>query len=76
MSKRSVYLNITKIGRLITIWDEVFCKLRVSVDGMAIKNKIFLDYSHFIEKNIDVVEEYLEFQISVSFELCIDEEFI
>ena len=43
---------------------------------MAIKNKIFLDYSHFIEKNIDVVEEFLEFQISVSFEFCLDEEFI
>ena len=41
VSKVSVYLKITRIGRLITIWGKVFCKLRVSFDGLATSKNIF-----------------------------------
>ena len=76
MSKVSVYLNIPIVERVITIWDELFCKLRVSFDGLVIRNKVLSKSSHRIETHIDVVVEVLEVQISVSFGLCIDEEFI
>ena len=43
---------------------------------MVTSKKVFYEYSHRIETHIDVVVEVLEVQSSVSFELCIDEEFI
>ena len=58
------------------IWDEVFCKIRVSFDGLVIKKKVFSEYSHHIETNIDVVVEVIELQSSASFELRLDKEFI
>ena len=76
MSKGSVYLNIPGIGRVITIWGEVLCKPRVSFDVLVIRKKVFLESSHCIEKNLDVVVEVLEVQRSVAFELCLNEEFI
>ena len=75
MSKGSVRLIITRIGRVITIWDEVLFKLRVSFDGILIRNKVFYESSHHIETNIDVVLEVLEVQSSVAFEFCFDEYF-
>ena len=69
-------MNVPGIIRVIEIWDEVFFKLRVSFDGMVIRNKVFSEYSHHIETHIDVVKEALEIQSSVSFELCLDEEII
>ena len=71
-----MYLNIPIIERVITIWDEVFCKLRVSFDCLVIRKEIFLDSSHHIETHLDVVLEVLKVQISVSFDLYPDEEFI
>ena len=54
VSKGIVGLYILRIGRLITIWDEVFCKLRVSSDRMVSRKKVFLESSHRIETHIDV----------------------
>ena len=67
MSKGSVYLDITGIGRVITIWDEVLCKLRVYFDVLVTKKEVLLDSSHRIETHIDVVVEVLDIQSSVSF---------
>ena len=76
MSKGSIYLNIPSLGRVITIWDEVFFKIRVCFDGLVSRKKVLYDSSHLIETHIDVVVEFLEVQIIVAFEFCIDEEFI
>ena len=76
MSKGSVYLDTPGIGRVITIWDEVFCKLRMSFGGLVSMKGIFSESSHCIDKNIDVVVEVLDIHISVSFEFYIDEELI
>ena len=72
MSKGSVYLDITVIGRVITIWDEVFCKLRVSIDGLVTSKKFFSESSHRIETHLDAVVEVLEVHRSVYFELFLD----
>ena len=76
MSKGSVYLNIKIIGRVITIWDEVFFKIRVTFDGLVSRKKFFSDSSHCIETHIDVIVEVLEVHSSTSFEFCLDEELI
>ena len=76
MSNGSVCLKITRIGRVITIWYEVFFKIRVSFYGLVRRNKVFLESSHHIKTYIDVVVEVIEVQSSVSFEFCLDEEFI
>ena len=67
VSKGDLGLIIPIIGRVITIWDEVFFKLRVSFDGLIIRNKVFLEYSHSIETHLDVVVEVLEVHISAAF---------
>ena len=61
---------------VITIWDEVFCKLRVYFDGLVTRKEVFSESMHRIETHIDAVVEVLDIQSSVSFELCIDEYFI
>ena len=76
MSEGSVYLNVPKIGRVITIWDELFSKLRVYFDVMVSRKKVFLESSYHIETHIDVFVEVIEVQSSVSFDLYIDEYFI
>ena len=76
MSKGIVYLNIPIIGRVITIWDEVFFKLRVYFDGLVIRKKVLSESSHRIQTHIDVIVEFFEVKSSVSFELYLDEEFI
>ena len=45
VSKGSVCICIPIIVRLITIWDELFFKLRVPFDGMLIKKKVLLEYT-------------------------------
>ena len=72
MPKGILYLNIPIIGRVITIWDELFYKIIVSFYGLITRKKVFSDSSHFIGTHIDVVVEVLEVQSSVSFEFCID----
>ena len=76
MSKGSVYLNVPIIGRVITIWDEVFFKIKVSFDRLVTRKEVFSESSNLIETHIDVVVEVLEVQSSVSFEFYIDEYFI
>ena len=61
---------------MIAIWDKVFFKLRVSFGGLVISKEVFSEYSHRIERHIDVVKEVLEIQSSVSFEFCLIEELI
>ena len=61
---------------MIAIWDEVFFKLRVSVDVLVTRKEVFSESSTHIEVHLDVVIEVLEIHISVSFELCLDEELI
>ena len=75
MSKVSVYMNIPRIGRVITIKDEVLFKLRVYFDGLIIRKKILFYSSNQIDTHLDVVVEVFEVQISVTFELCLDEDF-
>ena len=58
------------------IWDELFCKLRVSFDLLVTSKEVFLESSHRIESHIDVVVEFLDIQSSVSFEFYLDEELI
>ena len=58
---------------VITIWDEVFCKLRVYFDGLVTRKDIFLESSHRIETHMDVFVEDIEIQSSVYFEFYIDE---
>ena len=60
VSKGSVDLCIPRIGRVTTIWDEVFFKLRVSFDELVIRKKVFSESSHCIETRLDVVVEVLE----------------
>ena len=76
MSKGSVHLKITRIGRAIDIWYEMFCKLIVSVDSLVTRKKVFLESSIRSVTHLDVVVEVLKVHISVSFEFCIYEEFI
>ena len=76
MYKVIVYMNIPIIGKVITIWDEVFCKLIVSFGVLVTRKKVFSDSSHRIETHLGVVVEVLEVQSSLSFEFCLDEEFI
>ena len=73
MSKESVYLGIPVVGRVITIWDEVFCKLRVSFDGLVYRKGVLLESSRRIETHIYVVVEVLEIQSIISFEFFHDE---
>ena len=61
---------------MIAIWDKVFFKLRVSFYGLVIRKEVFSESSHRIDTHLGVVKEILEIQISVSFELCLDEELI
>ena len=57
--------DITIIGKVITIWDNVLYKLRVSFDGLVSRNKVLLEYSNRIERYLDVVVEFLEVHSSV-----------
>ena len=73
MSKGVVGLIIPIIERLIKIWEKLLFKLRVSFDGLVIRNKVFLESSHRIETHLEVVVEFLEVHISVAFEFCLDD---
>ena len=48
----------------------------MSFDVLVIGKKVFLESRHRIYKHLDSFVEFLDLQISVNFELCIDEEFI
>ena len=69
-------MSIPIIGSVTTIWDKLFFKIRVYFAVFLRRKKVFLESSHLIETNIDVVVEFIEIQSSVDFEFCIDEEFI
>ena len=58
------------------IWDGVFFKLRVSFSGMVSMKKVLLESIQCIETHLDVVVEVLEVQSGVSFDFCIDDEFV
>ena len=66
----------SKNREVITIWDEVFFKIRVYFDGMISRKKVFSESSHRIDTHIDVVVEVIEVHSSVSFGLYLDEDFI
>ena len=76
MSNVIFYLETPGIGRVIALWDELFFKPRVSFDGLVTRKDVFSESSHRIEAHIDVLVEVLEIQISVYFELCLNEELI
>ena len=76
VSKVSVGVCIQIVGRMITTWDELFLKIIVSFDVLVIRKKVLSESINRIDTRIDVVVEVLEFQISVAFEFCINEEFI
>ena len=61
---------------MITRWDEVSCKLIVSVYGLVIRKKKLSESSNRINIHLDVVVEVLEVQSSVYFDFCLDGEFI
>ena len=58
---------------MITIWDEVLFKLRVSFDVLVTRKEVFSESSHHIDTYIYVVLEVLEIQISVAFDFFLDE---
>ena len=68
-------MNISRIGRVITIWDELLFKIRVYLNVQVIRKKVFLESSHYIETYLDVLVGVLEVQSNVSFEFFLDEEF-
>ena len=76
MSKGSVYLDITGIGRVTEICDEVFFKIRVSFDGLVTRKEVLSESSKRIAAYLDVVIEFLEIHSSASFEFCLDEKLI
>ena len=76
MSNGSVYLEIPRLGRVFAIWDKVFFKINVSFDGLVIRKEVLSESSRSIEIKLDVVEEVLKIQSSVSFEFCLDKELI
>ena len=76
IAQGSVGLCMTRIGTVRAIWDEVLFKVRVSFDGIVIRKKVLPDSSPRIGTNLDLVVKVLEVQRSVSFEFCLDEEFI
>ena len=65
-------MKILRIGGVINIWDEIFCKLRVSFDGLITSKKVLLESIRRIETPLDVVGEVLKVYIGVSFEFCLD----
>ena len=52
-------MKIQIIGRVITIWDKVFYKLRVYFDVLVTRNKVFSESSNYIDTHLDVVVEFL-----------------
>ena len=64
------------MGRLRTIWKKIFLKLRVSFDGLIRMKKVLSYSSHQIYTHIDVIVEVIEVRGSVTFEFCLDEDFI
>ena len=48
----------------------------MSVYGLVTRKKVFLESSNHVDTNLGVVVEVLKFQIIVSFEFYLDEEFI
>ena len=74
--KGSVGLSITRIGRLIMIWEGVLFKLRFYFGVLVNRKKVFSESSLLIETHIYVVVEVLEVHRYVAFKLCLDEEFI
>ena len=76
MSKGVVYLAIPVVVDVIAIWDNLFFEIRVLVDGQVIRKELFSESSHRIERHLDVVKEIIEIKSSVSFEFCLDEEFM
>ena len=56
-----------------TIWDEEFCKLRVSVYILVTSKELLSESSNRIDTNLDVVVVVLKVNRSVSVELFLDE---
>ena len=76
VSKGVAGMRIPRTGTANKILDKLFFKLRVSFDGMVIRNKVLSYSSHHIETHLDVVVEVLDIQNSFAFELCLYEESI
>ena len=76
IAQGSVGLCMTRIGMVRAIWDKVIFKVRISFDGIVSRKKVLPDSSPCIDTNLDLVVKVLEVQRSVSFEFCLDEEFI
>ena len=60
-------MRIPRIGRVITIWDKIFFKLGMYFDVLVSRKKVFLESSHFVKTNFDMVVEVIEVQNSVYF---------
>ena len=61
MSKGVVYLAIPGVGAVIGIWDNIFFKISVPLDGQVIRKELFSESSHRIERHLDMVIEILDF---------------
>ena len=61
---------------MVTIWDEVFFKIRFSFYGLVIRKNFLSESSHRIYAHVDVVVEVIDAQSSFDFEFFLDEEFI
>ena len=74
VSKGIVCLCIPIIGKVRSIWDKEFFKIRVYFYGMVRRKKVLSDSRHRIEIHldvyIDVVVEVIEVHSSVIFDFC------
>ena len=48
-------MDITGIGRVIEIWDDVFFNIRVYFYGMVTRKEVFSRSNYLIESHLDVV---------------------
>ena len=76
MFKGSIGLRIPIIVRVVMIWYKVLFILIVSFDVLVSRKKVFLESIHRIETHLDVVVDVIDINISVSFEFCLDEDFM
>ena len=53
-------MRIKEIVRVRKIWDEVLLKIRVYFDGLIIRKRLFLEFSHHIYTHLDVFVEVIE----------------
>ena len=60
VTEGSMCIFISRVGRVITIWHEVFVKIRVSFDELVYRKYVLSKSSHCIETHLYVAVKILE----------------